>query len=179
MPYIVVMKRKGPVTKLKERLNVAQKESKENFDSYLRSLADLDNYRKRMEKEVATFKVYANEQLLSDLTIVMDNFSRALDSGSTKAEGEDFCKGISMIYRYLKEILERWGLKEYSAAGEVFDPQRHDAVSVVETNDLEPNTIVEEVSKGYMLGEKILKPAQVTVARACPEKKEEGGNQNG
>jgi molecular chaperone GrpE len=142
-------------------------------------MADLDNYRKRMEKELASFKVYANEQLLSDLTVVMDNFSRALDSGCAKAEDQDFYKGISMIYRYLKEVLERWGLKEYSAGGEVFDPQRHDAVRAVETNDLEPNTIVEEISKGYMLGEKILKPAQVTVAKPCPEKKEEGGNQNG
>ncbi len=173
------MKKKGPVSKLKEELLIARREAKEHFDSYLRALADLDNYRKRMEKEFANFKIYANEQLLTQLIAVMDSFDRALAAGEIDVNFENFYKGVSMIYRYLKEILEKWGLKEFSSSGETFNPERHEAVNIVETNDVPPDTIVEEISKGYMLGEKILKPAQVTVAKPCPEKKEEGGNENG
>jgi molecular chaperone GrpE len=180
LPYIVAMKKIGPVTRLKERFGVAQKESKENFDSYLRSLADLDNYRKRMEKELATFKVYANEQLLTDLIAVLDSLDRAVVSGDANRDYDSFHKGIAMIDRYLREILERWGLKTYSSDGEQFDPQRHEAVSTVETDDVPPNTIVEQINKGYMLGEKVLKPAQVTVAKPCPEtEKAAGGTENG
>ncbi|MEO0190973.1 MAG: nucleotide exchange factor GrpE, partial [candidate division WOR-3 bacterium] len=75
------MKKKGPVSKLKEELLIARREAKEHFDSYLRALADLDNYRKRMEKEFANFKIYANEQLLTQLIAVMDSFDRALAAG--------------------------------------------------------------------------------------------------
>ena len=173
------MKRIGPVTKLKGDLERAKKDAKDNFDNYLRALAELDNYRKRMEKEFESFKVYANEQLLSDFVTIVDNFDRALVAGEINCEFQNFYKGVSMIYRYLKEVLERWGLKEFSGRGEVFNPERHEAVSVVETNEVPPDTVVDEISKGYMLGEKILKPAQVTVAKPVSEKKEEGGKENG
>ena len=180
LPYIVAMKKVGPVTRLKEILGVAQKESKENFDSYLRSLAELDNYRKRMEKELASFKVYANEQLLTDLIAVLDSLDRAVVSGDASQDYDKFHKGIAMIDRYLREILERWGLKAYSSNGELFNPELHEAVSAVETDDVPPNTIVGQISKGYMLGEKVLKPAQVTVAKPCPEtEKAAGGTENG
>ncbi len=172
------MIRKGPVTKLKEELNNKSVEAKENFDNYLRALAELDNYRKRMEKEFANFKVYSNEQLMTELIMIMDNFDRALVSGDINSDFESFYKGVEMIHRYLKEILERWGLKEFSGKGEVFNPARHEAVSVIETDEVPPDTIVDEISKGYILGEKILKPAQVTVAKACLDKKE-GGIENG
>lgn len=172
------MKRKGPVTKLSEDYQKTKREAKESFDNYLRALAELDNYRKRTEKEFETFRQYANEQLLTDLITIVDNFDRGLVSGEINHDYQNFYMGISMINRHLKEVLERWGLKEFSGRGEVFDPERHEAISVVETNDVPPNTVVEEISKGYMLGERVLKPAQVAVSKPCPDKKDEGGIEN-
>ena len=133
-------------------------------NEYLRALADLDNYRKRKEEEFEQFKEYANEGLLIELLPVLDNFDRALSSTDDK-EKDNFYKGVEIILRQLKEVLEKRGLKGYSSVNKEFDPKFHEALGYKETDEKPPNTIIEEVAKGYLLKDRVLRPAKVIVAK--------------
>lgn len=131
-------------------------------DQFLRSRADFENYRRRMEKEKNEFRRYAVADTLRDLLPVLDNFERAL-SVST-ASVEDFKTGIEMIARQLADVLERQGLQTLDPAGEPFDPLFHEAIARVETDEAEPNSVFDVMQKGYMLHERLLRPAMVRVA---------------
>ena len=131
-------------------------------DQFLRSRADFENYRRRMEKEKTEFRRYAVADTLRDLLPVLDNFERAL-SVST-ASVEDFKTGIEMIARQLADVLERQGLQTLDPAGEPFDPLFHEAIARVETDEAEPNSVFDVMQKGYMLHERLLRPAMVRVA---------------
>jgi len=168
------MIRKGPVTRLKETLAEREQEIKEVKDKYLRALAELENYRKRMEREFEEFKKYANLEFFMKVISVLDNFDRALSGAELSGNFESFYKGMEIIYRQLKDTLQSLGLTEFSGLGETFDPARHEAVAVIPNSDKPDNTIIEEISKGYMVGERIIKPAQVLVSR-----QKEGGEENG
>lgn len=166
--------RKGPVSLMKEELDKKESEVKQLRDSYLRALADWDNYRKRMENEFAEFKKYAKVDFLSKILPVLDNFDRALAGAELNPNFESFYKGVEIIERQLREILKSMGLIEYSGLGDQFDPILHEAVGVVATDDHPENTIVEEISKGYKVGDRVIKPAKVLVSK--PNGK--GGQEN-
>ncbi len=166
--------RKGPVSLMKEELDKKESEVKQLRDSYIRALADWDNYRKRMESEFAEFKKYAKVDFLSKILPVLDNFDRALAGAELNPNFESFFKGIEIIERQLREILKSMGLIEYSGLGDQFDPILHEAVGVVATNDHPENTIVEEISKGYKVGDRVIKPAKVLVSKP----NEKGGQEN-
>lgn len=131
-------------------------------DQFLRSRADFENFRRRMEKEKVEFRRHAVADTLRDLLPVVDNFERAL-SVST-ASVEDFRTGIEMIARQLSDVLERAGLQAIDPAGEPFDPLFHEAIARVETDEAEPNSVFDVMQKGYMLHERLLRPAMVRVA---------------
>jgi molecular chaperone GrpE len=131
-------------------------------DQFLRSRADFENFRRRMEKEKGEFRRHAVADTLRDLLPVLDNFERAL-SVST-ASVEDFRTGIEMIARQLADVLERTGLQPIDPAGEPFDPLFHEAIARVETDEAEPNSVFDVMQKGYMLHERLLRPAMVRVA---------------
>ncbi|MFN2239170.1 MAG: nucleotide exchange factor GrpE [Thermoanaerobaculia bacterium] len=131
-------------------------------DQFLRSRADFENFRRRMEKEKVEFRRYAVADTLRDLLPVLDNFERALSVPT--ASVEDFRTGIEMIARQLAEILERTGLQTIDPAGEPFDPLFHEAIARVETAEAEPNSVFDVMQKGYMLHERLLRPAMVRVA---------------
>ncbi|MGQ9664466.1 MAG: nucleotide exchange factor GrpE [bacterium] len=169
------MVRKGPVTLMKEELEKKCIEINELKDSYLRVLAEWDNYRKRMENEFGEFKKYAKVDFISKILPVLDNFDRALAGAELNPNLESFYKGIEIIERQLKEVLKSIGLTEYSGLGEQFDPALHDAVGVIVTNDHPENTIIEEISKGYKVGDRIIQPAKVLVSKH----EEKGGQENG
>ncbi|MEO0122683.1 MAG: nucleotide exchange factor GrpE [candidate division WOR-3 bacterium] len=168
------MVKKGPVSLMKEELEKKEAEVKELRDNYLRALADWDNYRKRMENEFAEFKKYAKIDFLSKILPVLDNFDRALAGAELNPNFESFFKGVEIIERQLREILKSMGLIEYSGLGEQFDPTLHEAVGVIATNDHPENTIIEEISKGYKVGDRVIKPAKVLVSK--PDEK--GGQEN-
>jgi molecular chaperone GrpE len=135
-------------------------------DRYVRAIADFDNFRKRTEREKADFLRYATSAVLKDVLPVLDNFDRALDHA---AEGDDFHKGVLMIYKQLFEVLERHGLKTIDEAGGHFDPNIHEAV-VREEDDSVPNhTVLSILQKGYFLHDRLLRPALVRVAVGGPE----------
>lgn len=133
-------------------------------DQLLRKTADFDNYRKRMMREKEEFAAYANRELLSDLLPVIDNFERAIRSSEESSEFAPFHDGIVGIERQFVEMLERkWKLIRFSSVGEEFDPQRHEAMMKEESADVEHPVVSEDFQRGYMLNEKVLRPARVKV----------------
>jgi molecular chaperone GrpE len=134
---------------------------------YVRVLADFENFRKRSEREKADFFRYATAAVLKDVLPVLDNFDRALDHA---AEGDEFHKGVLLIYKQLFDVLQRHGLKSIDESEVAFDPNIHEAV-VREENDAVPNhTVVAILQKGYFLHDRLLRPALVKVAVGGPER---------
>lgn len=159
------MKRKGPVTRLKEELKEKQQELKELNDKYLRALADLDNYRKLMQKEMANYRHNTKVDFLRKLIPVLDSFDRALSGAEVAHNFDNFYKGMEIIQRQLKEALKIMGLVEFSGLGEVFDPSRHEAVATIASDETPEDIVVEEVSKGYIVDDQVVKPAKVFVSK--------------
>jgi molecular chaperone GrpE len=144
-----------------------REENQKLRDQYLRSRADFDNFRKRVEREKAEFFRYALADTLREVLPTLDNFERAL--GADAGAGEDFRKGVEMIYKQLAEVLERAGLKAIDPAGEPFDPMFHEAIARHETTDVEPHVVVDVLQKGYLLHDRLLRPAMVRVSVAPGE----------
>lgn len=133
---------------------------------WLRALADLDNYRKRVCRERASWSDDAKAEVILPFLDVLDDFERAM---SCEASGDPGCElpfreGVELIFRRFREILEAQGVRAIPAVGEAFDPVVHEAVAQVESDDHASNEIVEEVRPGYMLGERLLRPSRVIVA---------------
>lgn len=158
-------KKKSKTSLLKEKLKQKEEELRDYYDKYLRALAELENYRKRVNKEKEDFWQYANEQVIHNLLPILDNFERALDSARNSKDSEGLYQGVELIYRQLRETLEKEGLKAFSSRGEVFDPSKHEAIAVVESEDCPPDVVVEEVQRGYYLKERLLRPAKVRVSK--------------
>jgi molecular chaperone GrpE len=134
-------------------------------DSYLRLLAEFDNFRKRKEKEVLMAKELSLKEFFTDIIPVLENFNRALFHSELINDFQNLKRGLEIIYNQLKSILEKHGLKEYSLLEKDFDPRYAEAVGYVETDKVPPNKIVEEISKGYLYKDYVLKPAQVIVSK--------------
>ena len=170
-------KRKSQVKRLKEKIREREKELEELQNKYLHSLADYDNLRKRVKRDMEDVVKYANEALIKKLLIVLDNFERALKvSKEGKTAFEDFCKGVEMLYQEFLRILTTEGLEPFESKGKDFDPSQHEAVGVIETEEHPPMKILEEVEKGYKYRNKVLKPAKVLVSK---EKSKKEVDENG
>ncbi|MBU1356871.1 MAG: nucleotide exchange factor GrpE [Candidatus Edwardsbacteria bacterium] len=143
--------------------------SDENFDKYVRAMADFDNYRKRVAKEYLEKEAEANRNLIAKLLPVLDNLDRAIEVSRNGAENDEalksFHQGIQLIDQQIHNVLENEGLKPFSSKGEEFDPARHDAVLSVETAEHEPNKVLDEVEKGFVFKGKVLRHARVTVSK--------------
>ena len=137
-------------------------EEKDDFkDKYIRLMADFDNFKKRTQKEVTSTYTNAVTDTVEKLLPVMDNFERAMISAD---ENDEFAKGISMIYKQLKEVFDTIGVKEIEALGKTFDPNIHNAVMHVDDEEKGEGEIVEEFMKGYMLKDKVIRHSVVKVA---------------
>jgi molecular chaperone GrpE len=142
-------------------------------DRYMRTLADFENFRKRSEREKADFQRYALGSVIRDLLPVLDNFDRALEHAD---EGDEFHKGVSLIYKQLFEVLQRHGLKPITESGVRFDPNIHEAVIREEDPSVPSHTVTALLQKGYFLHDRLLRPAMVKVAVGGPEENEPSGN---
>ena len=139
-----------------------KKDADEDSDTrYLRLMADFQNYKKRVEKEKTDLYSYANEKLITEMLEVLDNFERAL--GQDEA-GDGFKEGMEMIFKQLRNVLEKSGLAEIAALGEEFDPNFHNAVMHVEDESLGENVIAETFQQGFQIGDKVIRHAMVKVA---------------
>ncbi|MCK4306823.1 nucleotide exchange factor GrpE [candidate division WOR-3 bacterium] len=142
-----------------------KEEVAEYKDKYLRALAELENYKKRAQKEREEILGYANERLVFELLGILDDFERGLGAlkGVKDKKLKEFYRGVELIHNNLVKILEQEGLKSFSGVGEPFDPRFHEAVGVKNSKKHPPNYVVVEISKGYKLKDKVIKPAKVLV----------------
>ncbi len=139
--------------------------SGEYREKILRLQADFENTRKRLEREKQDFTRFANEGLILDLLNVLDDLERTVESAQAKHEDVTaFLKGVEMILAHLYEMLKEYGVKPIEAAGKSFDPHYHEALMRVEDKDLPEHTIVEELQKGYLLNDRVIRTAKVKVA---------------
>ena len=135
----------------------------EMMDRILRLQADFDNYRRRTRQEQNELSAFVTQNLLKELLPVIDNFERAL--GSRPAEDPSgFGAGVEMIFRQLYSVLEKQGISTVTAVGEMFDPNRHEAILTDADSDQPEGTVVAELQKGYAVGGKVIRPALVKVA---------------
>lgn len=156
---------------LKERLAKSEGQVKELEDRLLRLAAEYDNYRKRTAREFEAICQNANENLILKILDTLDNFERALDSAKNSTDYENFRKGVELIYTHLKELLKKEGLKEIEAVCKPFDPNYHEAVTQCESEEHEEGIVADEMCKGYMLNDKLLRPSKVVVSKGKPKEK--------
>lgn len=159
--------------KLRQQLEAKELEAKENYDRFLRQVAELENFKKRMAREKEDAIRYANENLIKDLLPVLDNLERAAEYAKGGGNGRPLLEGVEMVLKGLLEVLNKYGVTQISAKGESFDPEKHEAVAQVESEEHEPNTIVEEHHKGYYLLDRLLRPSLVSVAKPPATKEKE------
>ncbi len=131
---------------------------------YMRLMADFQNFKRRAEKQRLDGLAYANEQIVTDLLDVVDNFERALDHEVTDEELSRYKEGMEMIYVQLMTVLERFGLEEIEAQGIAFDPNFHNAVMTEATDKFDSGVVSEVLQKGYTLKGKVIRAAMVKVA---------------
>ena len=153
------------VGELEETIARLQAENSELKNQYLRKQADFENYRKRMARDKEDAVNFANQQLLLDLTSVIDDFERAIKSADESRDYDAFHNGVVLIEKQLTSMLERkWGLRRFDSEGEVFDPQKHEAVTTEPRDDHEQSAVLEDYQKGYMLHDRVLRSAKVKVS---------------
>ncbi|CAH8769666.1 nucleotide exchange factor GrpE [Paenibacillus dendritiformis] len=145
-------------------LKEARAQAEELQQRLLRAQADFDNFRRRTVKEKEELAQYASSKLVTELLPVLDNFERALAAAQTGSEEQSFVKGVDMIFRQFMQVLEQEGVKAMNAVGEPFNPEFHQAIMQVESEEHEEGIVVEEVQKGYMLKDRVLRPAMVKVS---------------
>ncbi len=139
---------------------------KDEHEKVLRTAADLENYKKRAQKEKDEVQKFGAEKLLKDFLPVFDNFDRALEHAKSSADFESLKKGVEMIRRLFEDNLGKHGVKAFSAKGQPFDPNRHEAMSAAETTELPPNHVYAEVLRGFTLNDRLVRPALVVVSKA-------------
>ncbi len=152
--------------KYKKRIEELEEENRTLKDQLLRKQADFENFRKRMFREKEDAIKYANSKLLLDLTGIIDDFERAIQSAENSKDFNSFFEGVSMIEKRMTSMLEkRWGLKRFSSIGETFDPERHEAIAMEESDKYDKSVVLEDYQKGYMLHDRLLRPARVKVSK--------------
>lgn len=152
---------------LAEQLAASRAEAQKNWDLYLRERADLDNFRKRAQRDKEELGKFANEGILRELVPAVDSLERALEHARQEgAGGETLLKGVELTLAQFQKVLEKFGVVAIKALGEPFDPSRHEAMGQLESAEQPANTVVQEYQKGYLLNDRLLRPALVMVAKA-------------
>lgn len=163
-------KKEEKIITLKESEYLQLKEAgdkvKEYWDKILRMQADLDNTRKRMEREKQDFLKFANEGIIFELLNILDDLERAVGLAESKHQDlPAFLKGVEMILAHLYEMLKEYGVRPIETQGKIFDPHYHEAMMQAEDKDLPEHTIVEELQKGYLLNDRVIRTAKVKVSK--------------
>jgi molecular chaperone GrpE len=156
------------VEELQRRLAEKEKEVAELKDKYLRALADSENARKRIRQQADESIRVQRENLLRELLPIVDNLERAVDAARGGGNGKPIVEGVEMTLRSMLDFLKAQGVQPLSAVGQPFDPSRHEAVDQVQSERHTPNTVVDEFHRGYLIGDRVLRPARVSVAREEP-----------
>jgi len=157
------------IEELKKKLEEKEKEAKENYDRLLRTAADFENYKKRAAKEKEDWTKFATEDLIKAILPFIDNLERTVNHAQKVKDTGVLIEGARLTLQQLLQALNKFGLSSFESVGKPFDPAVHEAMLVVETDKHEPNQVVEEFQKGYLLNDRLLRPATVSVSKP-PEK---------
>lgn len=162
------------IDKLSQELEQKTREAAAANEKYLRTYADFDNYRKRMQRDLADFRKYANEQFALELLSVVDHLGLALKhAGESGETAQGMQQGVEIVNKQLLDVLEKFGVKKFAAEGERFDPVRHDAMMQVVTDEVPENTVVQVMQDGYLYHDKVLRHAKVSVSKRPDGEKRE------
>lgn len=154
------------IEELQKEIETLRQTVDETQSSYLRVLADFDNFRKRQREETSRLTDLAREQLILKLLPIVDNFERTLQAAEAEHSYESLIEGVSLTLKSIRDVLEREGLQPIEAVGQEFNPELHEALMRVETDEYPENTVIDELEKGYTLNGKVIRPARVKVAAA-------------
>ena len=149
-----------------EEIEKYRQEAEEYKDRWLRAVAELDNFRKRAAREREELIRYGNENVLREMIVIVDNLERAFNHANESVNSESIIEGIKRIVDQFSVALKKFGVEPINATGAPFDPHLHEAVMQVESSELQPNTVAEEFEKGYLLSDRLLRPAKVSVVKA-------------
>ncbi|MDH3565809.1 MAG: nucleotide exchange factor GrpE [Desulfobacteraceae bacterium] len=155
-----------PLKEMEEKLESMGQEVKENYDRFLRVSAEFENYKKRAAREMNDFRKFANESFVKAMLPVVDNLDRAIESSSNDKQADtSMLEGVDMILKEILKIFEQFNVKPFESLGKTFDPSLHQAVMQEETEVYPENSVVNELQKGYMMHDRLLRPAMVVVAK--------------
>ena len=158
----------GSEVSLLEELALAQTQAAKNHDLMLRAVADLENYRKRAQREKESLKEFATEGILQDLLPVLDNLKMGLKAAQEHASVKEISKGFEMVHEQILQVFEKHGVKEINPNNESFDPNLHDCVSQIPSTNIEEGKVAEVIRSGYQLHSRLLRPATVAVSSGTP-----------
>jgi molecular chaperone GrpE len=163
-------KKEEKIITLKEseylKLKQEADQAKELWDKILRLQAEFENTRKRLERDKQDFLKFANERIILELLNILDDLERTVDLAQTKHQDlSTFLKGVEMILAHLYELLKEYGVKPIETQGKLFDPHCHEALMQAENLDLPEHTIVEELQKGYLLNDRVIRTSKVKVSK--------------
>jgi len=161
------------IEELKNKVEQKEKEAKEYYDRLLREAADLENFKKRAAKDKEELTKFANEDLIKAILPVIDNLERAVNHAEKVSDTGVMIEGVRLTIRQILQTLNRFGLTYFESVGKPFDPSMHEAMLVIESDQHQPNHVVEEFQKGYLLNNRLLRPATVSVSK-LPEKDVQG-----
>jgi molecular chaperone GrpE len=161
----------GELSELKEALATKEKESKDNYERYLRAVAELDNFKKRAARDKADIIKYGKEDVIKDILPFLDSLDRALEHADSN-DAQAFKSGIALIQDQLLCCLKKHGVERIESAGADFDPNFHEALMQMDSSDHRDNQVVSEIEKGYLLNGRLIRPSRVCV---CKKTKENNG----
>jgi molecular chaperone GrpE len=134
-------------------------------DQMLRVAAEFENYKKRVRREQTELMKYAGENIIKDLIPILDNFERAINSAKSNSSFDSFYQGVDLIYKQMLDLLKQRGVSQIEAVGKNFDPNLHEAIVHVPSSEYPENTVIEEFQKGFMLNDRVVRPAIVSVSK--------------
>jgi molecular chaperone GrpE len=154
-----------PMKELKEKFKKSEVEAKQSYDRYLRVSAEFENYKKRSAREMDDFRKFANQSLVKELLLIVDNLELAIKSANDN-KNVDNCllDGVDLTLKEILKIFEKYHVKAIEALGKTFDPRYHEAVMREETDKHPENSIINELQKGYLIRDRLLRPSMVVVA---------------
>jgi len=151
---------------LRSELESVKQEAQENYEKYLRASAELDNVRKRTARELEDFRKFSLEKIVKELLPVVDNLERAIQaSGPNEQDGNGLLEGVDLVLKDILKVFDRFGIRPIESLEKPFDPTFHQAVMQEETSDQPDNTVISELQKGYLMHDRLLRPAMVVVSR--------------
>jgi len=151
---------------LQNQLTQALEESKGHQEQYLRTLADMENLRKRTQRDKEELAKFANESILRDILPVIDNLERAVEHAEQAESDDGLFEGVQMTLTQFNQLLDKFGVEPVDAIGQPFDPAYHQAMGQLESEEHPINTVVQQMQKGYQLNKRLLRPAFVMLAKA-------------